>query len=135
GTAGGVPGGAACRGWRLPGRGLSRRVVLPEAELVPVRVRAGREPAHAGDRHRLVRLAPELLHARRAGVDVVDVEVRARTSLAGLHVGDRPARLVADLGHVVLGRSGVGLELPPEERAPELAPFRGVVRRDLEVHY
>src|SRR5206468_3392907 len=52
----------------------------------------------------------------------------------GLHVGDRGAGLVADPGHVVLERSGERLELPPEERAPELAPLRGVVRRNLNVH-
>jgi hypothetical protein len=43
-------------------------------------------------------------------------------------------RLVADAGHVVLEGAGRGLELPPEQRAPELASLRGVVGRDLEVH-
>ena len=55
-----------------------RRVRLPEAERIALAVRARREPAHAGDGHRVARLAAELLHAGRAGVDVVDVEVDAR---------------------------------------------------------
>ena len=55
--------------------------------------------------------------------------------LAGLHVGDRPARLLAHPRHVVLERAGKGLELPAEQRAPELAALRGVVGRDLEVNY
>src|SRR5438132_4567112 len=124
-------------GWMSSRRRRALRgggVVLPEAELVPLRVFAGREPAHARHRLRLVRRAAELLHARGTGVDVVDVEVGARPSLAGLHVRDRGALLLADTGHVVLGRAGERLELPPEERAPELAPLRGVVRRDLDVH-
>src|SRR5262245_24424684 len=121
-------------GHGLPGRGGSGRVGLPEAELVAVRVGAGREPAHARHRHRLVGLAPELGHARGARVDVVDAEVRARAALAGLHVGDRGALLVAEPGHVVLRRAGVRLELPAEQRAPELARLLRVVRRDLDVH-
>ena len=60
-----------------PGR-LCRRVVLPEAEVVPFGVLAGREPAHPGNRHAVVGLAAELLHARDARVDVVDVEVHPR---------------------------------------------------------
>ena len=76
----------------------------------------------------------EPLGRRERGVDVVDAEVGARPALAGLHVGDRRATLVADPGHVVLGRARVRLELPPEERAPELASLRGVVGGDLEVH-
>src|SRR5262249_8888471 len=53
------------------------------------------------------------------------------------HVRDRQARLVADLGHVVLelGLARSGVKPPPEERAPELSALRGVVRRDLEMHY
>src|SRR6266571_4238750 len=118
----------------LPRRGRGGGVVLPQAEVVPLGVPAGREPAHARHRARVVRLATEFLHARGAGVDVVHVEVGANPALAGLHVGDRRARLVADSGHVVLERAGEGLELPLEERAPELTPLGGVVRRDLEVH-
>src|SRR5204862_6586196 len=61
-------------------------------------------------------------------------EVGARAALAGLHVGDRRALLLADLRHVVLERTGGVLELPPEERAPELATPPGVVGRDLDMH-
>src|SRR5215469_10654146 len=107
---------------------------MPQAELVPLRVPAGREPAHARHGARLVCLAPKLLHALGAGLDVVHVEVGACASLAGLHVGDCQARLIAHARHVVLEGAREGLELPPEERAPELASLRGVVRRDLEVH-
>ena len=53
------------------------RVGLPEAEVVALGVPAGDEPAHPGDRLGFVGLAAELLHARDAGVDVVDVEVDA----------------------------------------------------------
>src|SRR5206468_1692123 len=101
---------------------------------VAVRVGAGREPAHARHRHRLVGLAAELAHARRTGIDVVDAEVRARAALPGLHVRDRAALLVAEPSHVVLGRPRVRLELPAEERAPELARLLGVVSWDLDVH-
>src|SRR5581483_9133215 len=111
-----------------------RLVVLPEAELVPLRVGAGREPAHVRNRHRVAGLAAELADARRAGVDVVDVEVRANAALARLHVRDRPAARVADARHVVLRRPRVRLELPAEERAPELTTLSRVVRRDLDVH-
>src|SRR5436853_1284235 len=98
-------------------RSLGGCVVLPEAELVPLRVLAGREPAHVRDGHRVVGLAAELLHACGAVLDVVYGEVDARSTLAGLHVRDRSALLVADPRHVVLGWTGVGLELPPEERS------------------
>jgi len=37
-------------------------------------------------------------------------------------------RLLADLGHVVLGWAGERLELPAEKRPPELAALGGVVR-------
>jgi len=40
----------------------------------------------------------------------------------------------ADLCRVILERAGVRLELPPEQRAPELLAPLGVVRRDLDVH-
>src|SRR5438128_10239811 len=53
-------------------------------------------------RSRLVRLAAELLHACRAGVDVIDVEVGARPALAWLHARDRAAHLVGVPGHEVL---------------------------------
>src|SRR6266436_8121136 len=120
---------------RLTPRGLrGRGVVLPEAELVPVRVLARGEPTHGRHRHRVAGLAAELLHPPRAGLDVVDVEVGAHPVLAGLHVRDRRALLVADPGHVVLRRAGKRLELPAEERAPELLPLGGVVCRDLDVH-
>src|SRR5207247_5062990 len=99
-----------------------------------VRVVADGEPAHAWHRLRLVGLAAELLHARDAGVDVVDLEVGARAAFAGLNVRDTRALLVAEPRRVVLGRAGERLELPAEERAPELAPLRGIVRRDLDVH-
>src|SRR5216683_2750467 len=115
-------------------RSRGRCVGLPEPELVPVRVLAGREPAHARNRHRLVCLPAELLHARRPCLDVVDREVRPRAALARLHVRDRRALLPADLRRVVLERAGVRLELPPEQRAPELLAPLGVVRRDLDVH-
>src|SRR5207244_4069141 len=82
----------------------------------------------------LVGLAAELLDARDPVIDVVDVEVGARAALCGLHVRDRGALLVADPGHVVLGRPGIGLELPAEERAPELALLLGVVCRNLDVN-
>jgi hypothetical protein len=39
----------------------------------------------------------------------------------------------AYLRGVVLERAGVGLELPPEQRAPELLAVAAVVRRDLDV--
>src|SRR5581483_2622947 len=90
-------------------RARRRLVVLPEAELVPLRVGAGREPAHVRNRHRVAGLAAELADARRA------------------------AR-VADARHVVLRRPRVRLELPAEERAPELTTLSRVVRRDLDVH-
>src|SRR5581483_10092716 len=124
--------GPGCR--RLLLRLRRRLVVLPEAELVSLRVGASREPAHLRDRHRLARLAPELAHARGAGGDVVDVEVGARPALSELHVRDRDALLLADLGHVVLGRPREGLELPPEERAPEPLALTRVVRGNLRVH-
>src|SRR2546430_15878213 len=72
--------------------------------------------------------------ARGTGVDVVHREVGARAALAGLHVGDRQAPLVADACHVVLEGPGIGVELPPEQPAPKLAALPGVVGRDLEVH-
>src|SRR5215471_16925777 len=115
-------------------RSWGRCVDLPEAELVPMRVRAGREPAHTRNRHRLVCLPAELGHSRRACLDVVDGEVRPRAALARLHVRDRRALLPADLRGVVLERAGIRLELPPEQRAPELLALAGVVRRDLDVH-
>src|SRR5437588_10832344 len=86
-------------------------------------------------RLRLVRLTTELPHTRRTGVDVIDSEVHPDAVLAGLHVGDRAACLVADLGHVVLERPRKRLELPTEHGPPELASLRGVIRRDLEMHY
>src|SRR6266581_9132297 len=112
-------------------RGWGRCVGLPEPELVPVWVLAGREPAHARNRHRLVCLPAELVHTRRTCLDVVDREVRARAALARLHVRDRRTLLPANLRRVVLERAGVRLELPPEQRAPELLALVGVVRRDL----
>src|ERR1700745_4490738 len=118
----------------LPGRGRCGRVGLPEPELVPLRTPAGHEPAHARHRGRRIRLAAEFPHPRRAGVDVVDVEVGAGAPLAGLHVGDRQAGLITDACHVVLEGTGKGLELPAEQRAPELASLRGVVSRGLEVY-
>src|SRR5262249_62095008 len=66
--------------------------------------------------------------------DVVDAEVGARAALPGLHVRDRGALLVGEPGHVVLGRARVRLELPAEERAPELTRLLGVVSGDLDVH-
>src|SRR2546430_13565849 len=48
--------------------------------------------------------------ARGTGVDVVHLEVGARAALAGLHVGDRQAPLVADACHVVLEGPGIGVE-------------------------
>src|SRR5262249_40432693 len=110
-------------------------VVLPEPELVAMWVAAGREPAHARNRGRLVRLAPQLPDARGTLLDVVPVEVGARAALARLHVGDRQAPLVADLCCVVLEGAGIGLELPPEQAAPKVAALRSVVGGDLEVHY
>ena len=99
-----------------------------------MRVLARHEPTHLRDRLRLVRLAAELLHTRGAGVDVVDVEVDAHPPLAGLHVRDSSTGLLAGPRHVVLGGTGVRLELPSEKGAPELATLRGVVGWDLEVH-
>src|SRR5690348_13061291 len=123
-----------CRCSGLLRRWWGRGVGLPEAELVAVRVRAGREPAHAGNRRRLACLPAELVHPRRPRVDVVDREVGPGAAFARLHVGDRRALLPADLRGVVLERAGVGLELPPEQRAPELLALAGVVGRDLDVH-
>src|SRR6516164_9590471 len=125
--------------WPFRCAGLLRRwwgrcVDLPEAELVAVRVLAGREQAHARNRHRLACLAAELVHACHARLDVIDREVRPHAVLARLHVRDRRALLPADLRGVVLERAGIGLELPPEQRAPELLACLGVVRRDLDVH-
>ena len=68
---------------RLNPRRRRRGVVLPEAELVSVRVRARREPAHARDGHRRVRLAAELVHTGGPGVDVLHAEVGARARLPG----------------------------------------------------
>src|SRR5262252_8193649 len=116
------------RRWR------GRCVGLPEAELVAVRVRAGREPAHGGNRHRLACLPAEFVHPRRACLDVVDCEVGPSAALARLHVGDRRGPRPLNLARVVLERSGIGLELPPEQRAPELLALGGVVGRDLDVH-
>src|SRR5205085_12648709 len=83
---------------------------------------------------RLIGLAAELVDAGGAVVDVVDGEVGARPALAGLHVRDRGALLVADARHVVLGRHRVALEFPTEERAPELTTLLGVVGRELDVN-
>src|SRR6266581_1865061 len=115
-------------------RRWGRCVGLPEPELAPLRVLAGREPAHARNRHRLVRLPAEFRHTRRTCLDVVDREVRPHTALARLHVRDRRALLPANLRGVVLERARVRLEPPPEQRAPELLARLGVVRRDLDVH-
>src|SRR5262249_42723794 len=128
---------AALGGWarrRLPRPGPGGRVVPPEAELVSLRVLGRHEPAHARHRGRVVRLAPKVPDARGARVDVVHGEVGARAPLAGLHVGDRQAPLVADACHVVLEGTGIRLELPAEQPAPELAALAGVVGRDLEMH-
>ena len=62
-----------------------------------------------------LRFPAELLHVRGTGVDVVDVEVGAHATLAGLHIGDSGSRIVADAGHVVLARSSKGLECPTEK--------------------
>src|SRR5690242_4122034 len=109
-------------------------VVLPETEFVAMRVTAHREPAHAGHRHAIGRLAAKLLDAGDPGVDVVDVEVRPGPALLGLHVGDGGAGALAGASHVVFRRPRVGLELPAEEAAPELAALDGVVGGDLEMH-
>src|SRR6516162_9408128 len=115
-------------------RSRGRRVGLPQPELVPVRVLAGREPAHGRNRCRGACLPAELIHTRRARFNVIDREVRPHTALARLHIRDRYALLAADLGRVVLERAGVRLELPPEQGAPESLALAGVVRRDLDVH-
>jgi len=115
-------------------RSRGRCVGLPEPELVSVRVLTGGEPAHARDRHRLICLPAELIDPRRTCFDIVDREVRPCALLARLHVRDRRALLPADLCRVILERAGVRLELPPEQRAPELLAPLGVVRRDLDVH-
>ena len=82
-------------------------------------------------------MAAEFLHLRRAGIDVVDVEVRPRAFLARLHIRDRSAAVIADARHEVLARDVARslLELPPEEPAPELLCFRGVVGRNLDVNH
>src|SRR4029077_5663978 len=98
-----------------------------------VRVGAGREPAHAGHGHLVARVSAELAHPRDAGVDLVDVEVRARALLAGLHVRDRRALALAEPGHVVLARPREVLELEPKEPAPERAGLLGVVGWNLDV--
>jgi len=77
--------------------------------------------------------AAALSHPGGAFVDVVDLEVGPGALLAGLHVRDRGALLVADLRHVVLGRARVGLELPAEQGAPELLGGPRVVGRQLEM--
>ena len=91
-------------------------------------------PAHGRNWHRLACLPAELRHTRGACLDVVDREIRPRTALARLHVRDRRALLPANLRHVVLERAGVRLELPSEQRAPELLTPLRVVRRNLDVH-
>src|SRR4029077_6963727 len=103
--------------------------VLPEAELVAVGITADGEPAHAGDRHAVAGLTAQLADTGAAGVDVVDAEVGTRAALARRHIGDGGARLLADPGHVVLERPGERLELPAEQRAPELAAPPPAVRR------
>src|SRR5581483_11030539 len=118
----------------LPGRVGGRLVALPEAELVAVRIAAGGEPAHLGDRGGLARLAAELPDASHAGVDLVDREVGARAAPSRLHVRDRRALVLGDPGHVVLGRAGKRLELPAEQRGPELPAAGGVVGGDLQVN-
>src|SRR6516225_3816403 len=125
--------------WPFRCAGLLRRwwgrcVGLPKAELVAVRVLAGREPAHARNRHRLARLPTELVHPRCTGLDVIDREVRSCAALARLHVRDRRGPRPLNLTRVILERAGVGLELPPKQRAPELLALDGVVGRDLDVH-
>src|SRR3990170_1388773 len=129
---------AASRGSRWAGSGLlgrcSRRIGLPETELVPLGVLADREPAHPRDRHRVSPFAAELADARCSRVDVVDVEVHAHPPLVAVRTVDRATHLLGELGHVVLGRPWKLLELPPEERAVELACLRGVARGDLEVN-
>jgi len=49
--------------------GGSGGVVLPETELVSLRIPAGREPAHARHGHRLVGFAAKLSDAGGTGVD------------------------------------------------------------------
>src|SRR5512134_2777487 len=120
----------------LRARSLGVRIGLPETELVAFDVLTGREPAHSGHRQRVAALAAERAHAGRLGVDVVDVEVDARPALLAVGTVDRTARRLGEPGHVVLGRApGVLLELPAEERAPELACPGGVAGRDLEVNH
>src|SRR5438445_10319341 len=95
-----------------------------------MRVLAGREPAHVRHRLRIVGLAAELLDLRRAGFDVVDREVGARSLLAELHVRDRGAALVADPRHEVIVRPDdwVRLALPPEKNDHEFAYLIYVLR-------
>src|SRR6516225_6731949 len=110
-------------------RSRGRSVGLPEPEFVPLRVLAGREPAHGRNRRGLVCLAAEVLHTRRTCLDVIDSEVRPHAALARLHVRYGRALLPADLRGVVLERAGVRLKLPSEQGTPELLAPLGVVRR------
>src|ERR671919_1312906 len=138
GERGALPAPVVTAPWMvgLARRRGSRLVGLPETELVALGVLADREPAHAGNRQGLTSLPAELLHARAARVDVVDVEVDARSAFVrGIGHVDRAARRLGEPGHVVLRRAaGERLPLPAEERAPELARLGGVARWNLEVY-
>src|SRR5918994_682158 len=66
-------------------------VVLPEPELVALRVLADGEPAHAWHRQRLAGLAAELGDTRVVSLDVVGAEVDARSATVALCSHDRAA--------------------------------------------
>src|SRR5262245_19577755 len=114
---------------------LGVRIRLPETELVALGVLADGEPAHAGHGCCLPCLAPEFLDPRGAGVDVVDVEVGPRATLAVGAVEGTAGRL-GELRHVVTAwRAGELLELPAEQTAVERLRLLEVVGRDLEMNH
>src|SRR5262249_6556381 len=109
-----------------------RRVGLPETDRVAFRVLPGDEPAHAGNRLGVVRLAAELLDVGSAGVNVVDIEIDA--DRAWITREQAPAGVFREPGPVVLDRPCHRLELPAEQVLVELLGAAGVLGSDLDVH-
>src|SRR5262249_28761971 len=88
---------------------------------------------HARNRLRVVRLAAELVDARSAGLDVVDVEVDAdRTRITR---EEASPGVLGKPGHVVLLRPLHRLELPTEQAVVEPLRAARVFSGDLDVHW